>query len=680
MKTALLLFVLVTILANSSISQCVTNAGPDKVICPGPGSIQIGTPPQPQTSYSWLPTSALSNPSISNPIASPLTTTTYTLRTITNLVANGDFEQGNIGFTSDYTGIMSNYQGGVGTYTIGSNPNTYVGPWCNTRNHTPGGNNMMIVDGLRYFQTNNVVWSQTINVLPNFTYDFSLWLLSTGNLNYDPFWPLIEIRVNGTVIHPNATIPLPYSRNCPWTNFVFPLNVGNLTTATIEIRTLTFSGYSGGNDFAIDDIEILCKSEDQVTVQVCPSCFQFGITPAGPIEYYIPNDYSVLGGFTLTSNMPVGNQWYRNGVVISGATGQTYTIPRGYSHLSTSEIYSCRAYGCTSNNVTVTYKHYGYGNFGEENMDFGAKIFPSGGSNYFCRNTANNPIKQFNQGPNANYYWNLITTPTEGTPYISLTPGSTNIHSNVAQINIANPVLTNSPYFTNYDFVQGVSDLNGSLKIIDLAFEVTPRFYAPYGPGYYSVCASQTYNIKASDYFYNTRQPGTTLFDWEEYDFGPNSVIISPNPAAYPVPSDPTNIHKIRLPGRNMFTGNILVKFTGNTQIKRNYYYNSPDNGCYNEVVDVVVNFGCRSDLEDGNSVIVYPNPAASFVFFESLEKNSTILSVEVWDKFNIPVRKVANKNSGKLEVNISDLKEGIYFCFVQTSKGNLVKKLIIGR
>jgi hypothetical protein len=447
-------------------------------------------------------------------------------------------------------------------------------------------------------------------------------------------------------------------------NTALPANVGTWTLRMSVPNTVITNNTCSGSDVI----------EDEVLIRACTAC-AVNVTPAGPIDYYIPNDYSVIGGFTLTSTTPTGNQWYRNGVAISGATGQTHTIPRGYSHPTTTETYTCIANGCTSNVVTVNFKHYGYGNYGEQSFDFGAKIFPPGGSRYYCINTNNNPIQQFNQGTLADYYWNVITTPSEGTPYISITSGSTGLHSNLAQINIGTPVLSNPPYFTNYDFIQGVSDLNGVQKIIDFEFEVTPPFHSP---GFFSTCASQNVDIKASHYLYYNRAPETTLFDWEEYDFGPNSTIVSPNPTLYPVPSDPTNINKIRIPGNNVFSGSVLVRFSANSQIKRNFYYNSPVGGCYKEVVDITVNTGCRTGTNDEISLILYPNPSTNEVIFKAIEKNTLINSIEVRDKLNSPVFRLFNKSANQLTLNISTLKTGVYFCHIQTTNGSYVKKLVI--
>lgn len=58
------------------ISDCV--AGNDSTICFG-DSLQLGTLPDSDIVYSWLPATGLSNASIANPKASPFLTTTYTL-------------------------------------------------------------------------------------------------------------------------------------------------------------------------------------------------------------------------------------------------------------------------------------------------------------------------------------------------------------------------------------------------------------------------------------------------------------------------------------------------------------------------------------------------------------------------------------------------------------------------
>jgi len=86
------------LVATSNLTGCKTNldsvtivvldpqpqfAGNDTSICVG-NSVQIGSAPVAGRQYFWSPITGLSNPNISNPIASPSFTTTYTLQYIEN--------------------------------------------------------------------------------------------------------------------------------------------------------------------------------------------------------------------------------------------------------------------------------------------------------------------------------------------------------------------------------------------------------------------------------------------------------------------------------------------------------------------------------------------------------------------------------------------------------------------
>jgi gliding motility-associated-like protein len=58
------------------------DAGPDRATC-GINPVQLGGPPEPGRVYRWTPVTGLSDPNISNPVATPSVTTLYTL-TVTN--------------------------------------------------------------------------------------------------------------------------------------------------------------------------------------------------------------------------------------------------------------------------------------------------------------------------------------------------------------------------------------------------------------------------------------------------------------------------------------------------------------------------------------------------------------------------------------------------------------------
>jgi hypothetical protein len=165
-----------------------------------------------------------------------------------NLVINGDFENGNTGFSTRYAfGDVS----GPGTYNIGTNPSTApdaYGDWCNCGDHTSGTGNMMIVNG-----ANSVawpVWEEVVHVTPSTEYTFSYW---GAEVDHDSnSLPHIAVRINGKVIG-NSFFP----RNSPdnggqWMNFTFTWNSGSSHTA--ELALVDLNTDTVFNDFAVDDI------------------------------------------------------------------------------------------------------------------------------------------------------------------------------------------------------------------------------------------------------------------------------------------------------------------------------------------------------------------------------------------------------------------------------------------
>ena len=126
------------------------------------------------TNYLWTPSTGLSDPTSATPIASPSTTTTYSVTgsyySEDNLVINGDFSQGNTGFSSQYT-YNSNLWN-EGTFYIDTDAsahhNSFVG-----HGHTTGSDKFMMVNGATI--ANKIVWQQTITVVPHTQYCFSPW-------------------------------------------------------------------------------------------------------------------------------------------------------------------------------------------------------------------------------------------------------------------------------------------------------------------------------------------------------------------------------------------------------------------------------------------------------------------------------------------------------------------------
>ena len=216
----------------------------------------------------WSPSTGLSNPNILNPVATITGPITYTLTgwgidpANPNLIVNGDFEQGNIGFSSDYNfvinlPIVQDEMVDEGTYTVINNPTAVHSGFASCNDHTPGsGDNMMVVNGAASFQD---VWCQTVNVNPNTWYNVAAWVASVHSSSP----AVLQFSINGTPIGDIVNAP---STTCQWVPFNTAWNSGSSTSATICILNLNTA--SSGNDFAIDDISMvgLCPVEDEVNI------------------------------------------------------------------------------------------------------------------------------------------------------------------------------------------------------------------------------------------------------------------------------------------------------------------------------------------------------------------------------------------------------------------------------
>jgi gliding motility-associated-like protein len=92
------------------------NAGPDKETCDN-NPVQLGGPPKPGLVYKWVPATGLSNPDISNPLATPAVSTPYTL-TVSNSgggCATTDMVNVGVDIISDSIQLI-----GAASYCIGS--------------------------------------------------------------------------------------------------------------------------------------------------------------------------------------------------------------------------------------------------------------------------------------------------------------------------------------------------------------------------------------------------------------------------------------------------------------------------------------------------------------------------------------------------------------------------------
>lgn len=262
--------------------------------------------------YNWMPATGLSNDTIANPIATPATTTTYIVSSGGNgssVIVNGDFEQGDTGFSSDYVNPTSNPMP-EGTYIVASNPNPYHAAFYGT-DHTSGSGNFMTINGSP--NPGDQVWCQTVSVTPNTDYAFSTWITTVAVGNP----ALLQFTINGVPL--GSTINAPIAQY-QWDQFYATWNSGSATSAVICIENLNTN--LGGNDFGLDDIEFatLCVDADTVTVVVNP-------VPAPNLG---PDD-TICPGASLTLDAGAGFATYdwsttANTQTINVTNGGTYSV------------------------------------------------------------------------------------------------------------------------------------------------------------------------------------------------------------------------------------------------------------------------------------------------------------------------------------------------------------------
>ena len=213
----------------------------DTTVCYG-ATKQLLT--KPALSFCWNPSTYLNDPNSPNPItSSPKNITYYYTAEVTgnNLIINGDFSQGNTGFSSGYQ--YANPNTTEGQYFIGSNPQTWNATLSACADHTGGNGNMMLVNGSPVLNVD--VWKQTVTVTPNTNYAFSTWLQAL----WTPNPAQLQFSINGKDIGTLITASLP---TCTMNRFFTTWNSGSNTSATISI--INKNNAIQGNDFALDDI------------------------------------------------------------------------------------------------------------------------------------------------------------------------------------------------------------------------------------------------------------------------------------------------------------------------------------------------------------------------------------------------------------------------------------------
>lgn len=296
---------------------------PDTVICAG-NTKQLRTVPS--LSFCWTPTTYLDDPNSPSPVTSTPVPITYyfTAQTTgTNLITNGDFSQGNTGFTSAYTYTSNNTT--EAQYFVGNNPQAWNGSLSPCTDHS-GTGNMMLVNGAPVAGVN--VWRQSVPVSPNTNYAFSTWIQAVYPVNPAQ----LQFSINGIELGDPITATLP----CNWTLFYTTWNSGISTNAIISI--VNKNTQVAGNDFALDDISFAPVFIKRDSVKISIDSPNIQTTPDTLICKDQPVQLITTGAQTYSwspstglSNASVSNpiattsatvKYYVTGITAAGCTGR----------------------------------------------------------------------------------------------------------------------------------------------------------------------------------------------------------------------------------------------------------------------------------------------------------------------------------------------------------------------
>ena len=251
------------------------------------------------------------------------------------LIKNGDFEKGNVDFSSDYFNSCTQGSMPQGAYCVEENSGVFHPGWsdCIGKNGT---GKMLISDGAVI--TNENIWCQTVAVEQNKLYAFSAWI--TSLISSNP--PIMQFSINdellGQAFQTNDT-------PCEWQEFFQKWNSTNHTSAKICIVNQSTEGE--GNDFGIDEISLResCFSFDTAQVILLDSM----AIDLGADTSFCAGDEKSLQNLLQNPHKNIQYQWS------NGSNDEVITITEPSQYILTISIPE----GCT-NSDTITLTDLGF--------------------------------------------------------------------------------------------------------------------------------------------------------------------------------------------------------------------------------------------------------------------------------------------------------------------------------
>lgn len=258
-KMRVLIGFAVLLMPHISFGQCQVQANTDTAsACTGDTVFLSATG---ATNFTWSGMSSLSCTNCTSPYAivgnSSDTIIVEGTSSVNMPAVNGDFTNGNTGFSTQYTYNATSIWN-EGTYAVGTNPNAVHPNFGTWGDHTTGTGRYMLVNGAT--TGNRVLWRQNVNFPPNTTVVMSWWMLTFAT----PPGSVI-LRVDGQNV--GNAVSTPPSTGV-WQRVQFSFTTANSTAATV-IQIITVSSLVAGNDFGLDDIGFTynCTSYDTIYVE-----------------------------------------------------------------------------------------------------------------------------------------------------------------------------------------------------------------------------------------------------------------------------------------------------------------------------------------------------------------------------------------------------------------------------
>ncbi|MEZ4891580.1 MAG: HYR domain-containing protein [Saprospiraceae bacterium] len=174
------------------------------------------------------------------------------------------------GFSTDY--IWSSTGKGAGHFSIlnGAQVGSVNFPFwaCVGKSGNPNTDYFMVVDGSS--DITDIVWRESVSVLPSTEYSFSIWVNNIDRPIYNTTDPLIQIQItdpNGGIVAVSPPTSVPETPD-EWVNICLHWIAPSNPSSFYRLEILTLAGIIG-NDFALDCLSFkACMPPDPCSVSI----------------------------------------------------------------------------------------------------------------------------------------------------------------------------------------------------------------------------------------------------------------------------------------------------------------------------------------------------------------------------------------------------------------------------